>query len=450
MTNDLTKGSPAKLIFMFAIPYLIGNLFQQFYNMADTVIVGRTIGVNALAAVGATGTLAWFSMGTIQGLTTGLSAVTAQRFGANDLQGIKKSFAMSIILSFTFTLIMTLVMCTFIYPILELLQTPPDIIQDSYNYIIWILAGLFATNLFNLLSNMIRALGDSRTPLIFLIVACIVNIALDFVLIIYAKMGTAGAGLATAIAQLFSGILCLVYIIKKLPILHISLSDFKISWNMMAQLFKIGMPMAFLNMVLAVGGLIIQFVNNGLGTLYVASYAAANKIEQFIIQPIISFGSATAVFAAQNYGARKLKRIKKGINQSILMTLVWSVTGSLLMFFFGKFLMQLIAGGESQELIKNGYQYILINSILTFILTPLVIYKSVLQSIGSAFLPVLSGFVEVFARAAASIVLTGFFGFVGLCFANPAAWFGGLIPIAIDYWLLMRKFKKMGMNEEIS
>lgn len=443
MTNDLTKGKPAKLIFFFAIPYLIGNLFQQFYNMADTVIVGRILGMNALAAVGATGSIVWFAMGSIQGLTTGFAAITAQRFGANDPDGIKKSFGISIVLSAVFTAILMWFCITFAMPILELLQTPEEIIKDSYNYVMWIFVGLFATTVFNLLSNMIRALGDSKTPLVFLIIACIVNIVLDIVFIYNFKMGPEGAGLATALAQFVSDILCIIYIVAKMPALHISLADLKPEKTLTLGLLKTGIPMAFLNIVLSVGGIIIQFVNNGLGTLYVATYSAANKLEQFIVQPVISFGAAVSVFAAQNYGAGEYKRIRSGINQCIVMCLAMSVSITVLMAFFGKGLIYAVAGGESAELIQNGYNYIIINSVCSIILVPLVIYKSVLQSLGRAVIPMLTGFVEVGCRALGSLVLVEYFGFIGVCFANPLAWLGAFLLIVVDYWLLLAKFKKL-------
>ena len=208
------------------------------------------------------------------------------------------------------------------------------------------------------------------------------------------------------------------------------------------QLFMIGIPMSFLNMVLSIGGIIIQFVNNRLGTLYVATYAAANKIEQFIVQPMVSLGSATAVFAAQNYGAGKYKRIREGGSKSVLITFAWSIISAVLIFFIGKFIMAAVAGNESAELIDNGYKYLLIDASLSIILGPLVIYKCILQSVGRAVIPTISGFVEVFCRAGASLWLSQMFGFLGVCFANPAAWLGALIIIAIDYFLLMRKFKK--------
>ena len=448
MTTDMTKGNPAKLIFFFAIPFLIGNIFQQFYNIADTVIVGRILGVEALASVGATGSFVWFAMGSIQGLTAGFSAITAQRFGADDKEGIKKSFAMSIILSIVFTAILTAFTTTMAYPILRLLNTPADIIEGSYNYVIWIFSGLFATTLFNLLSNIMRALGDSKTPLIFLIIACVINIILDVVCITVFKMGTAGAGFATFIAQLISGILCLFYMMRKFPILRITAKDMAVNKEMIIQLMRIGVPMAFLNIVLSVGGIIIQFVNNGLGTLYVASYAAANKIEQFIIQPIISFGSALSVYVAQNYGAKNGERIKKGVNQCMLMTFAFSILGTILMIITGRGLMYMIAGGESQELLNNGYKYIVINSTLTLILAPLVLYKSSLQAVGRTFVSVLTGFIEVGCRAGASILLTAMFGFTGLCFANPAAWLGALIPIIFDYAAFVKKISKPSEQEK--
>ncbi len=449
MTTNMTKGSPAKLIFFFAIPFLIGNLFQQFYNIADTVIVGRILGMNALAAVGATGSFTWFAMGSVQGLTTGLSAVTAQKFGADDEKGVKKSFALSIVITTLFVAILTFFCVCYARPILELLQTPAEIIDDAYKYLICICIGLFSTGLFNLLSNMIRALGDSKTPLFFLAIACVINIILDIVLIVVFQMGPQGAGLATVIAQLASGLLCILFVAKKQPMLHIKREHFKTEKGLLRLLLKIGLPMAFLNMVLSIGAVIIQFVNNTLGTVFVATYAAANKIEAFMTQPILSFGSALAVFSAQNYGAHKLKRIKKGVNQCIGMCMIWSVAGTIVMIFAGRLLMYAVAGGESQEVIDNGYFYMLVNSICCVILVPIVLYKSVLQAVGRTFWPMLSGFVEIFCRAGASIILSRIFGFAGVCFANPTAWLGGTLVVLVDYILMLKNFKKMGMNEEI-
>ncbi len=449
MTTDFSKGSPTKLILAFTVPYLIGNLFQQFYNIADTVIVGQILGVRALAAVGATGSLVWFASGAIQSLTTGFSAVTAQKFGANDIKGVKKSFALSITLSAIISVLMTVLCCVFAMPVLRLLNTPSDIINMSYNYVIWIFGGLCATALYNLLSNMIRALGDSKTPLYFLIVASIINIVLDIVFILYFGMGPEGAGIATVIAQLLSGLCCVVYVVKKLPILHFERSDFKYDGAMVSLLLKTGLPMAFLNMVISVGGIITTFVYNGLDTLAVAAYTAAAKIEQFVTQPFLSLGSATAVYCAQNYGAREYRRIRKGVNSAVIMSLIWAAVASVLLFLVGRPALTLVVSSEGVTaaeygtILSNGFFYILSNTLLTVILGPLVIYKSALQSMSRATMPLVSGFTEIIGRAGTAIALAPVFGFAGVCFANPAAWLMGLIPIAIDYWVLVRKFKKL-------
>ncbi len=449
MTTDFSKGSPAKLILSFTIPYLIGNLFQQFYNIADTVIVGQILGVRALAAVGATGSLVWFASGAIQSLTTGFSAVTAQKFGAGDMQGVKKSFALSISLSTIISVLMTVLCCAFTMPILRLLNTPSDIIDMSYAYLIWIFGGLCATALYNLLSNMIRALGDSRTPLYFLIVASVINIALDIVFILAFGMGPEGAGIATVIAQLLSGLCCIWYIVKKLPILHFKKSDFKYDGDMVSLLLKTGLPMAFLNMVISIGGVITTFVYNGLSTLAVAAYTAANKLEQFVFQPFLSLGSATAVFVAQNYGARKYRRIRRGVNSALVMSFIWMVIAACLIFLVGRPALRLVVSAEGvtpQEystILSDGFFYIMANTLLTVILAPLIIYKSALQSMSRATMPLISGFTEIIGRAGTALVLSPIFGFAGVCFANPAAWLMGLIPIAIDYFLLVRKFEKL-------
>lgn len=447
MTSDFTKGSPAKLILTFAVPYLIGNLFQQFYNIADTVIVGQTLGVRALAAVGATGSVIWFSQGAIQSLTTGFSAVTAQKFGAGDMRGVKKSFALSCVLTFVISALITVLCCSFTMPLLKLLNTPKDIIAMSYDYVMWVFAGLLATGLFNLLSNMIRALGDSKTPLYFLVVSCVVNIILDIVLILVFDMGTGGAGLATAIAQLVSGICCLVYIVKKQPMLHFYKQDLSFDKALVSQLLKTGVPMAFLNMVISVGGIITTYVYNGLSTLAIAAYTAAAKIESFVIQPFLSIGSACAVFVAQNYGARKYRRIFKGVNWSLLMGFAWSVIASVFMVFVGKIALTLVvsregvSASEYATIMKNGYFYLLSNTFLTVILGPLVIYKNSLQAVSRAFMPIISGFTEIVGRAGTALTLAPLFGFMGVAFANPVAWLLGLAPIFVDYLIFVRSLK---------
>lgn len=286
--RDLTTGTPAKLIFLFTIPLLVGNIFQQFYNMVDMIIVGQTIGKEALAAVGATGSITFLIIGFAQGLTAGLSIITAQRFGAQDFRGVKKSFAVAIIISFTVTAILTVLSLVFLRPLLLLIQTPPDIIQQAQEFISVILGGMFASMAFNLLSNMIRALGDSRTPLFFLIFAVIINVILDLVFIINFHMGIAGAGYATVIAQISASLMCVIYIKRKIPLLQVSKSDFKIDKDTIFTHLNAGLPMAFQSSIIAIGAVVLQSALNSLGTDVVAAQAAAGRIDQFATQPMMS------------------------------------------------------------------------------------------------------------------------------------------------------------------
>ncbi|MBX4258049.1 MATE family efflux transporter [Enterococcus lactis] len=286
--RDLTTGTPAKLIFLFTIPLLVGNIFQQFYNMVDMIIVGQTIGKEALAAVGATGSITFLIIGFAQGLTAGLSIITAQRFGAQDFRGVMKSFAVATIISFTVTAILTVLSLVFLRPLLLLMQTPPDIIQQAQEFISVILGGMFASMAFNLLSNMIRALGDSGTPLFFLIFAVIINVILDLVFIINFHMGIAGAGYATVIAQISASLMCVIYIKRKIPLLQVSKSDFKIDKDTIFTHLNAGLPMAFQSSIIAIGAVVLQSALNSLGTDVVAAQAAAGRIDQFATQPMMS------------------------------------------------------------------------------------------------------------------------------------------------------------------
>ncbi len=453
-TKDLTKGSPLIQILLFSIPFLIGNLFQQFYNIADMVIVGRTLDPLAYAAVGSTGSLSWFASGSINALSIGFSVITAQAFGAGEEENIKKSFAISIKLMAILSVLLATVCAVFARPILELLKTPENLIDQAYDYIVWIFAGLVATALYNLLSNMIRTLGDSKSPLYFLIIACVINIILDYVLIKFCGLGTAGAGIATVIAQLISGLLCIVYIVKKHPLLHISARHFKPDPRMAKSLLKVAIPMMFVNMVLSFGGIAIQFVTNGFGDLYVSARVTGAKIENFVTAPLLSFGSAVSVFSAQNYGARKFDRMIEGGKQTLLMSFAWIVFAALLLLPIGKPLIRLIAGKVEQAVVDNAYIFILLETATTFILAPLVVFKAVLQGAGRTSWTMLSSFSELIGRTGVSLlvlflttsaILSEASAFILLCLTGPVAWLFGLLTILPDY-ISMRK----GFNRKIA
>ncbi len=452
MTTDLTKGSPFKQILFFSIPFLIGKLFQQFYNIADAVIVGRILDPTAYAAVGSTSSLIWFAGGSVQALTVGFSMITAQAFGAKDEGGIRRSFAAGLKLSLVFSTVLALFCTVFSRQILQLLQTPADIFDRAHAYIMWIFIGLVASALFNLLSNVIRALGDSKTPLIFLVVACLVNIVLDYVFIALLRMDTDGAGLATVIAQLLSAILCMFYIKKKHPLLHLSLADFKPDRALSLRLLKIGIPLAFLEMVLSVGGIVMQFVTNGLGTLYVTSQTTGDKLQAFLVQPLLAFGSACAVFSSQNYGAGKYDRVLNGCKKAVLIGYLWCSALSLLIVPFGRFFITLIAGNVDDAVIRNAYLYVVICLPLLIFLVPLIMFKNTLQAVGQTFWSMTSGFTEILARAGVSLLVIALLNravidmqlsFVLMSLATPMAWVFGFLTVFGDYIRLSRKLKRM-------
>jgi Na+-driven multidrug efflux pump len=343
------------------------------------------------------------------------------------------------------------------HPMLKLMRTPETLYDNAYDYIVWIFAGLVVTALFNLLSNMIRALGDSKTPLYFLIVACVVNIILDVVFISALGMGTAGAGLATVVAQLVSGLLCILYLIKKHPMLHIKRQHFTPEAEMDRHLLRIGIPMAFLNMVLSVGSVIVQFVTNGFGDTYVSAQVTGSKIESFLTQPLISFGSAVSVFTAQNHGAGNFKRVLEGSKKTLLMCFIWCAIAATLLVSLGKPLIMLIAGEDvSETVIKYAYEYILINTAFTLILSMLIVYKSILQSVDKTTWPMISGFTEILGRGGVAVlvviltsnaVVSESLGFTIVCLANPMAWLFGLLTVLADYIVTASKFKKIAKEQ---
>ena len=352
MTKTLTSGNPAKLIFLFTIPLLIGNLFQQFYNMADTLIVGRTLGVEALAAVGCTGGLMFFILGFVIGFTAGLAIITAQRFGAGRKRAVRRSFAVCILLSAAATVLLTAVSVVFARPVLELLQTPPEILDAAHSYIIIIFWGIGAAMLFNLLSNVIRALGDSRTPLYFLVLACVLNIALDLALILRFGMGPAGAAVATVVSQLVSGLLCTIYVFRKFPMLRLTRADWNMSRRYLWAHIRLALPMGFQASIIAIGAILVQFALNRLGAQAVAAFSAAQKIDMVATLPMMSFGIAMATYVAQNYGARNPLRIRQGVLQCSLMSVGFSIAVAVVNIIWGPELIRLFVGTGEREVVR--------------------------------------------------------------------------------------------------
>jgi putative MATE family efflux protein len=447
MTKNLTIGNPALLILSFTVPLLIGNLFQQFYSMADTFIVGNTIGVAALASVGCTGSINFLIVGFIFGFSSGASIVTAQRFGAGDGSGVRRSFATSLILGFMLAFLLTTLSVLVARPLLVLLRTPKEILEGAYRYIVIIFWGIGAMVLFNVLSNVMRAVGDSRTPLIFLIIACVINIILDYVFILGFHTGVEGAAIATVIAQLISGLLCIPFIVKKLPLIRLGRADWKISFRDIREHVYVGLPMGFQMSIIAIGVVVLQFVLNGQGTLAVAAFTAASKIDQVANMPMNSFGATMATYTAQNYGARKIDRIRKGVIQCLTMSCSFSVLMGLIFILFGDKLAGIFVGSDPQ-VVSMAHTYLIIVGSCFVLLATLLVVRQTLQGLGNSIVPTIAGIMELVMRVFAAIILSRFFGFYGLCFSHPLAWLGACVPMVIALIFALKKLNRKFLAEK--
>ncbi|VDG25062.1 MATE family efflux transporter [Lactiplantibacillus mudanjiangensis] len=431
--NDLTKGKPLKLIFWFTIPLLIGNIFQQFYSLSDTLIVGQTLGVKALAAVGSTGSVQFLIIGFAQGLTAGLSILTAQHYGAKDFKGVRRSFAISIIVSLVVGIILTIVSLIFVDHILVLMQTPTDIIDDARTFLQIMLGGMLAPIAFNLLSNIIRALGDSRTPLWFLIISSLINIGLELLFILGFHWGIAGAGWATILAQLLASVMCVVYIVVRVPILHIGRRHFKLRRAEVTSHLRVGLPMAFQMSIIAIGTIVLQAALNSLGTDSVAATTAAQKIDQLATQPLMSFGVTMATFAAQNFGAHQYGRIITGVKQTMWLSGAFSVAAGVIEIIWGQQLVGLFVGHQDMAVLHLSQTYFNIIGSSYILLSMLFIMRNTLQGLGRSAIPTLAGAAELFMRVFAALILVRFFAYPGACFSEPLAWLGSVAVLLPAY-----------------
>lgn len=446
MTKDMTTGNPVKLILTFSIPLLIGNIFQQFYSMADTVIVGRFLGVDALAAVGSTGAMAFLVNGFVLGLTSGFAVLVSQRFGANDEEGVKKAFASSLILSIIMTILVTAISMVSAKPLLELMNTPENIINDSLSYIIIIFAGNIAIIFYNMLSSILRALGDSKTPLYFLIIASILNIMLDIVFIVNFHMGVAGAAYATIISQSISAILCAIYIVKRFPILKLKKKHWKIRKSYVEKQLRIGVPMALQFSITAAGAMVLQGALNNFGSKIIASYTAASKVQQLVMQPSITFGMAMATYAGQNLGAGKINRIKEGVKKCSIISIIVSIASTIIVILFGGVFTKMFIDGNDVEVIYYAKQYLNTVSIFYIPLGLIFVYRNTLQGVGESFVPMMAGVAEMIARTVVAFTLPLLLDFIGIALADPAAWIAACVPLMITYY---RKLNTILKEKEV-
>ncbi|MBD5086272.1 MAG: MATE family efflux transporter [Clostridiales bacterium] len=446
MVRNLTKGKPLKQIIFFALPIFIGNVFQQLYSMVDNIIVGNTLGENAFAGVGATTSIAFLIIGFVQGLTAGFAVKTSQYFGNQDEENVKRSVATSFVLCAIITVVLTLASVFSAMPLLRIMQTPEDIIQYSYDYIVIVFAGLGATMLYNLVSSILRSLGDSKIPLIFLIIASVINVALDLLFIIVFKMGVAGAGWATIISQFISAIACAIYMFKKYEILRLNRRHFKMSLKFCWQHLNIGLPMAFQYSIIAVGIMVQQSALNTFGTLYVSAYTAASKIDSIVTQALVAMGSAVATYVGQNYGAGQIDRINKGINQAMLVSVALALVSGVIVYFGSNLLTGLFVKDPSEEMLALSKRYLFWQGVFYIGLAVIYIYRNGLQGMGYSVLTMVGGVVELSMRVVASLLLVKVLDYLGLCLSNPCAWLGvDVLYLASYYVIIHNKFKRKAL-----
>ncbi|WP_449385053.1 MATE family efflux transporter [Cellulomonas soli] len=441
MTTNLTLGRPARLILAFAVPLLIGNVVQQLYGFADAFVVGRTIGVDALAAVGATGGLSFLMLGFAWGLTSGLAIPTAHAFGAGDHAAVRRSVAAGAVLTAGFAVLLTAVAVPAARPLLELMHTPPEILADATVFIEVTFWGTAVTIAFNFLSSTIRALGDSRTPLVFLVVACGLNVALVFAFIQGLGMGVEGAALATVVSQLVSVLACLWLVRTRMPILRLSRADWRVSRADLAEQLHLGLPMGFQTSIIAIGTLVLQYAINGLGAQAVAAFTAAQRVDALAIAPMSSFGLALATFTAQNHGAQLHARIRQGVRQTCLITAAFSLGIAAVTILAGPALVRLFVGQGQEHVVDLAYVYLVSNGVLYVVLGLLFALRGTLQGLGRTVVPTVAGIMELFTRVAAALLLTGPLGFLGVSLAGPLAWVAAMIPLTLAWfrerrWLL--------------
>ncbi len=438
MITDMTQGNPLKHILLFSVPLLIGNIFQQLYNIADLVIVGRTLGVDAFAAVGAVAPLFFLITFIIVGLTNGFAVITGQRYGAKDIQGVKNSFIISTILSTFVTIIFSLIFTLFINPILHWMNVPDNIYHNAFWYVEIIVLGLIVTTLYNMLSSIIRALGDSKTPLYFLIVASIINIVLALIFIQIFHLGVPGSAIAVILSQAVSVILCLFFIKYKFPILHIRRNEWAIKfdkefYDSAYEHLRVGIPMAIQFSIIGIGIIIIQSVCNTFGSNVIAAVTAALRIEQIATMPMMSFGVALAAYVAQNFGARKFKRIRLGIIKTSTINVILSIVMAFVMRFWGTNIIAAFMGQATEDIINIAHQYLLISTIFYFFLGQIFIYRNALQGMGETLFPLLACVAELVVRSFAAVYMAVKFGYIGMFYSGPIAWISASTILFFGY-----------------
>ncbi len=444
MEQDMTQGKPLSIILKFTLPLIIGNIFQQFYNMADTIIVGRFVGAGALAAVGSTGTVMFLLTGLSQGLTAGFSVLTSQRYGAGDEEHVRRSVANGILLSLLAAVILTAFSVSIMRPLLGLMNTPADIFEDAYSYIIIISFGLVTNVFYNLFSAFMRSVGNSKVPLFFLVFSACVNIVLDLVFIINFHMGTAGAAVATNLSQGISAVLCLIYIYKKVPVLTPAARHWRLNGGDTKHQLTMGIPMALQFAITASGTMIMQSAINLFGSTAVAAFTAAGKVENLVTQGMMAMGQTMASYGGQNYGKGDYKRLKEGVRAAVLISCIYSVIAAVLVVLLLKPGLMLFFSGDVDinEMLPWAKTYIYMSVFFFVPLSMIFIFRNIMQGCGFGFLPMMGGVVELLARLITAVAAMHIVSYPLACFSDPMAWLSAGIFTGVAWLFVSRQIEK--------
>lgn len=442
--KTLTEGKPAKLIFLFALPLMIGNVFQQLYTVVDTMVVGQVLGVNALAALGASDWMNWMMLGIVQGFAQGFSILMAQEFGAGNIQRLKKVVGNSLILAVISAILLLIMGEAIALPVLRLLQTPEAIIGQSLLYLRIMFAGIPVVMAYNLLASIIRALGDGKTPLHAMIVAAVINIVLDIIFVMFFGWGVAGAAIATVIAQFCSSVYCYLHI-RKIDILSLGKEDYRLEKELDKNLIFLGVPMALQNAIISIGGMIVQSVVNSFGVIFIAGFTATNKLYGVLEVAGISYGYAMITYVGQNLGAGKIDRIKKGMRSAMGIAFVTSVLIGICMLVFGKLILGCFISGtpdQIEQTMKIAYHYLTIMSVFLPVLYVIHVFRAALQGMGDTVLPMVSGIAEFVMRVGSAALLPILMGENGIFYAEVLAWAGADVILVSSYIVRIRRLDK--------
>lgn len=440
-TNDMTTGIPIKVIIQFAIPLLIGTLFQQAYNIIDTMIAGYNLGDDAIAAIGATSALYSVLIYFANGMNNGFGIVMAQIFGAKNLSKMKKAAAATIILNIMTTILLTITVLPFLRLLLHWLDTPQEIFDMAYQYIFIILAGMTATIGYNMCSGFMRAVGNSRTPLYFLIASCGINIVLDILFILGLHLGVAGAALATVAAQLISAILCTIYIIKKYRIYMPEKKDWQLSKELVLEMLSTGISMGLMSSVLAIGSIILQKGINHLGKDIITAHTASRRLFEFLMMPLQAVAAACSTFTGQNFGARQFDRIRKAMKQVLWLELFWSVISVAISFLCGNMLIRMLTGTGNENIILNAAYNLKVCTIFFFPLGILFVLRNAMQAMGYRIVPILSSSIELVVKILSCIFVIPVMKYTGVVLTEPVIWVMCAAFLSVIY--LKTKKKKM-------